>query len=91
MRTIKLPYLQYIVKQKQPSKNIRFPKYNSFVKSCLEQAKEALSISGDFENYLQFYWFVKKNMGDKYRVPFDDSKVFRQKHFKFQNISSNSF
>lgn len=76
-------YLQYEKKVKQPDKIIRFPKLNDFVKDSIEKAKEALSIPVGFENYLQFYWYVKKNLGNKYRVPLDESKVFRQKHFKY--------
>lgn len=82
-------HLQYEVKQKEISKIIRFPKLNNFVKNSIEKAKEALSIPVDFENYLQFYWWIKKNLENRYRVPLSIDKVFRQNYLKFIHIKLN--
>ena len=81
-------YLQYINKTKTIDATIRFPKLNNFVKNSIEKTMEVLSIPVGFENYLKLYWYVKKNLENKYRVPLDESKVFRQKHFKYQLINN---
>lgn len=81
-------YLQYINKTKTIDATIRFPKLNNFVKNSIEKTMEVLSIPVGFENYLNLYWYVKKNLENKYRVPLDESKVFRQKHFKYQLINN---
>jgi len=80
-------YHQYILKHKKIIKNIVFMKITDNVKKLIFQSLEELQISFNFqENLLNLYSYVK-NSKIKYRVSLDISKVFRQKHNKFQLIS----
>lgn len=79
----------YLKKQKEQTKTIIFPTLTEKVRSLVFQAMEALKINFEFENMKDFCLFLKKNLKNKYRVPLDLSRVFRQKHLKYQLIFFN--
>ena len=82
--------LQYLKKIKEITKNIVFPKLTEKVKKIISQTMEELNIIFDFDKLSEFCYFIKKNLKNKYRVPLDSSKVFRQKHWKYQLIVFNN-
>ena len=82
-------YLQYEKKTKVQEKIIRFPRLNEFVKHSIEKTMEVLSIPMDFENYMKLFWYVKKNLQNRYRVYLDESRILRQKHMKYQLLLFN--
>ena len=81
--------LQYLKKQKEKQKNIIFPSLTEKVRNLLIQTMEVLNIKFQFDKVSDFCYSLKKNLGNKYRVPLDTSRVFRQKHLKYQLILFN--
>lgn len=81
--------LQYLKKQKEKQKNIIFPSLTEKVRNLLIQTMEVLDSKFQFDKVSEFCYSLKKNLGNKYRVPLDISRVFRQKHLKYQLILFN--
>jgi len=79
--------LQYIKKSKKVTKNIIFPNLTEKVRNLLNQTMEVLGNKFQFETINNFCYFLKKNFKNKYRVPLDLTRVFRQKHLKYQLIN----
>lgn len=83
--------LQYLKKQKEKQKNIIFPSLTEKVRNLLIQTMEVLNSKFQFDKVSEFCYSLKKNLGNKYRVPLDISRVFRQNHLKYQLILFNEF
>lgn len=81
--------LQYLKAEKEKQKNIVFPNLTEKVRKSLIQTMEVLKSEFQFENVSDFCFLLKKNFGNKYRIPLDSSRVFRQKHMKYQVILFN--
>lgn len=79
--------LQYFKKQKEITKNIIFPNLTEKVRKSIFQTMEVLKADFSFEKVSEFCYLLKKNFGNKYRVPLNESRVFREKHLKYQLIS----
>ena len=75
-------YHQYIAKDKQIKKNIIFPELER-VKNRVIQSLEELNYNVPFGTLCELYYTVKKNSGQRYRVPLDkvesSSKYYRNK------------
>lgn len=82
--------LQYLKKNKELQKNIIFPNLTEEVRKCISQTMEVLKINFQFDKISDFCYSLKKNLGNKYRVPLDNSRVFRQRHNKYQLIQFNT-
>ena len=82
--------LQYIRKTKDKAKTIVFPRLTEKVRKLIIQTMEELKICFHFEKLSEYCFILKKNFKDKYRVPLDLSRVFRQRHFKYQVIQFNN-
>ena len=79
--------LQYIKKSKKVTKNIIFPNLTEKVRNLLNQTVEVLGNKFQFETINNFCYLLKKNFKNKYRVHLDLTRVFRQKHLKYQLIN----
>ena len=75
-------YHQYIVKNKQVKKNIIFPELER-VKNRIVQSLEELNYNVPFGTLCELYYILKKNFGQRYRVPLDkvesSSKYYKNK------------
>lgn len=78
--------LQYLKQQKEKQKNIIFPNLTEKVRKLLLQTMEVLGCNFQFEKVNDFCYSLKKNLGNKYRVPLEESRVFRQNYIRFQVI-----
>ena len=81
--------LQYLKQQKEKQKNIIFPNLTEKVRKLLIQTMEVLDCNFQFEKVNDFCYSLKKNLGNKYRVPLEESRVFRQNYLRFQVILFN--
>ena len=82
--------LQYLKQQKEKQKNIIFPNLTEKVRKLLIQTMEVLDCNFQFEKVNDFCYSLKKNLGNKYRVPLEESRVFRQNYIRFQVILFNN-
>ena len=82
--------LQYLKKTKEKQKNIIFPNLTDKVKNLFIQTMEVLKVNFEFDKVIDFCIFLKKNFGNKYRVPLVDSRVFRPNFLRFYLISFNT-
>ena len=75
-------YHQYITKDKQIKKNIIFPELKR-VKDRVIQSLEELGYTVSFETLRELYYIIKKNFGQRYRVPLgkieSSSKYYKNK------------
>jgi len=82
--------LQYMQKVKDKAKTVVFPKLTEKVRKFISQTMEELNVNFHFEKLSEFCFILKKNLKDKYRIPLDISRVFRQKYMKYQVILFNN-
>ena len=82
--------LQYLKQQKEKQKNIIFPNLTEKVRKLLLQTMEVLGCNFQFEKVNDFCYSLKKNLGNKYSVPLEESRVFRQNYLRFQVILFNN-